>query len=268
MWQKHLIKPSSSFQLTKIDSDIPKHFKGTKDEVELHLEGLRKRLEGLQELLYAQSQHKLLIVLQAMDTGGKDGVIRHVFSGVNPQGVDVFRFKVPSVEEMSHDYLWRVHARSPEKGKITIFNRSHYEDVVVVKVHKLVKLDEIHKRYGHINDFERMLTDEGVTILKFFLHISKKEQRERIQERLDDKTKNWKFTLSDVHERKSWSKYMSSYQEAIEKTSTSWAPWCVVPSDKKWYRNLVITQSIVDHLEGLKMKYPKTSVNPKTVFFK
>ena len=232
------------------------------------MESLRKRLDGLQELLYAENKHKLLIVLQAMDTGGKDGLIRYVFSGVNPQGVNVVRFKEPSLEELSHDYLWRVHAKTPEKGKITIFNRSHYEDVVVVKVHDLVKPKVIAKRYGHINDFERMLTDEGVTILKFFLHISKEEQRKRIQERLDEKNKNWKFALSDVHERKSWASYMNCYQEAIKKTSSSWAPWLVVPADKNWYRNLVVFQSIIDHLEGLKMKYPKSCVDPKTVHFK
>lgn len=268
MWRRHLIKQSKHFHLRDVDTDVPNAFKGEKEAMEAKFNDLCRRLDGLQELLYAQAKHKLLIVFQAMDTGGKDGTIRDVFSGVNPQGVDVCRFKVPTEEELAHDYLWRVHQRVPAKGKITIFNRSHYEDVVVVRVHDLVKKEVIARRYDHINSFERMLTDEGVTILKFFLHISKEEQRQRIQERLDDKTKHWKFSLSDVHERKSWSKYMDSYQEAIGRTSSVWAPWCVVPSDKKWYRNLVIAQCLVDHLEGLKMSYPKLAVNAKSVFFR
>ena len=208
------------------------------------------------------------IVLQAMDTGGKDGTIRYVFSGVNPQGVDVVRFKMPTGEELGHDYLWRVHKYTPSKGQIMIFNRSHYEDVVTVKVHGLVAAELVQKRYEHINQFERMLVDEGVTVLKFFLHISKQEQKRRIQERLDDPKKHWKFNLSDVRERKSWAKYMSAYQEAIAHTSTPWAPWCVVPANKNWYRNLVVAECIVKHLQNLQMRYPPLAVNPKTVYFK
>ena len=268
MWRRHLIKAGSKARLNGIDTDVPSSFEGGKDKAEARLEELRGRLDSLQELLYAGAKHKFLIVLQAIDTGGKDGTIRYVFSGVNPQGVDVVRFKVPTAEELAHDYLWRVHQHTPQKGKIMIFNRSHYEDVVTVKVHNLAPADMVEKRYAQINDFERMLVEEGVTVLKFYLHISKAQQKRRIKERLDDPKKHWKFTLSDVHERKSWAKYIACYEQAIRRTSTPWAPWCVVPADKKWYRNLVVTECIVDHLEGLNMTYPKLAVDPKSVYFR
>ncbi len=268
MWQHHLVKPGTKIRLNAIDAGGTKAFSGNKEKAEAVLSGLHGRLSQLQELLYAEGKHKILIVLQAMDTAGKDSTIRCVFQGVNPQGVDVVRFKVPTLEELGHDYLWRVHPHTPVNGKITIFNRSHYEDVVTVGVHNLVAAPLIEKRYGHINDFERMLTDEGAVILKFFLHISKDEQKRRITERLDDPKKYWKFTLSDIHERKSWSKYITAYERAISRTSTPWAPWCVVPANKKWYRNLIITQSIVDYLEQMRMHYPKLAVNPKSVYFR
>ena len=268
MWQSHLIKPDSKLQLSDISADVPKNFDGDKASAEACFEELKKRLDNLQELLYAEGKHKFLIVLQAMDTAGKDGTIRSVFSGINPQGVDVVRFKAPTLEELSHDFLWRVHKRTPEKGMITIFNRSHYEDVVIVKVHKLVSDQIIQHRYGHINEFERMLSNEGVMVLKFFFHISKEEQKMRLQDRLNDPKKHWKFALGDLHERKSWAKYMAAYEQAIERTSTSYAPWLIVPANKKWYRNLVVAQCIVDHLEHLKMHYPKMSIDPKTIYFK
>jgi PPK2 family polyphosphate:nucleotide phosphotransferase len=214
-------------------------------------------LEELQELLYAEHKHKILIVLQAMDSGGKDGTIRHVFDGVNPQGVKVASFKVPTKEELAHDYLWRVHKHTPGKGEIVIFNRSHYEDVLVVRVHELVPKSIWRRRFKHIRDFERILADEGATILKFFLHIDLDEQKERFQARLDTPHKRWKFRLRDLEERKLWDSYLAAYEEAISKTSTNWAPWYIIPANRKWYRNLVISRIIVDTLENLKMTYPE-----------
>ena len=197
-----------------------------------------------------------------MDTGGKDGAIRHVFSGINPQGVRVVPFKAPSPEELAHDYLWRIHPRVPGKGEIVVFNRSHYEDVLVVRVHNLVPEKTWKKRYAHINEFERMLTDEGVTMLKFYLHIDRDEQRKRLQERLDDPAKHWKFNPGDLKERALWSEYMVAYEEMIEKTSTDHAPWFIIPSNRKWYRNLAITQILHRTLESLDMQFPDISFDP------
>jgi PPK2 family polyphosphate:nucleotide phosphotransferase len=227
-----------------------------KDGRELTKE-LNKRLEELQELLFAESKQKVLVVLQAMDTGGKDGTIRHVFDGVNPQGVKVAPFKKPTPRELAHDYLWRVHPHAPGKGEIAIFNRSHYEDVLVVRVHNLVPPEVWGRRYEHINQFEKQLADEGTTIRKFFLHISKQEQKERLQARLDESHKNWKFSRGDLAERKLWGDYQEAYEAMLSKTSTPWAPWYIIPADQKWYRNLVISQVLVDTLEGLDMRFPE-----------
>jgi len=218
---------------------------------------LNKRLEELQELLYAEGKHKVLVVLQATDTGGKDGTIRHVFDGTNPQGVKVASFKKPTPQELAHDYLWRVHARTPGSGEIVIFNRSHYEDVLVVRVHDLVPEERWSRRYDHINAFERTLTDEGTTIVKFFLHISKAEQAERLQARLDDPTKHWKFSVGDLGERKRWDDYQAAFEEMLSRTSQPAAPWYVVPADRKWYRNLVVASVLVETLEGMAMSYPE-----------
>ncbi len=267
MWTSHLVKPDHNIRLMDAKADVPKDYQGAKAEISKRLEGLREDLRGYQELLSAQGKHRLLIILQAMDTGGKDGTIRYVFGGVNPQGVSVTRFGVPSQEELAHDYLWRVHQHTPGKGHVMIFNRSHYEDVVTVGVKKLVPDKVLRQRYQQINDFERMLAEEGVTVLKFFLHISKEEQKRRIQERLKDPKKHWKFTLSDMQSHKRWSVYMKYYEEAISRTSTAWAPWCIVPADKNWYRNLVVAESIVDHLKQFKMRYPKLKLNPNKVSF-
>jgi PPK2 family polyphosphate:nucleotide phosphotransferase len=193
-----------------------------------------------------------------MDTGGKDGVIRHVFNGVNPQGVKVAAFKRPTPQELAHDYLWRVHPHVPGDGEIAIFNRSHYEDVLVVRVHDLVPEERWSKRYEQINAFEKLLADEGTTIVKFFLHISKDEQRERLQARLDDATKHWKFSLGDLDERKLWDSYQGAYREAIARTSTEWAPWHVIPADRKWFRNLAISSVLVRTLEDLELAYPES----------
>ncbi len=255
------VKPGSAVDLSTYDTRDTSGFDGDKSAGKKELKKLTARLEELQELLYAEGKHKLLIVLQAMDTGGKDGVIRHVFDGVNPQGVKVANFKVPTPEELSHDYLWRVHKHTPGRGEIVIFNRSHYEDVLVVRIHGLVPPDIWKRRYGHINAFERLLADEGTTILKFFLHISKDEQRERLESRRVEEHKQWKFNVGDLEERKLWGDYMAAYEAALSKTSTEHAPWYIVPADRKWYRNLVIGSTLVETLEGLNMRYPAAAEN-------
>ena len=261
------VNPQERVKLANWDPEDTSGFSASKADAGPHLEKLSRRLEQLQELLYAEHQHKLLVVLQSMDTGGKDGTIRHVFEGVNPQGVSVVRFQEPTKIELDHDYLWRVHPHMPGKGEMVIFNRSHYEDVLVVRVHNLVPAPVWRRRYEEIREFERMLASEGTTILKFFLHISKDEQKKRLQARLDDADKRWKFAYSDVRERAFWPKYQEAYEEAIEKTSTEWAPWFIVPANHKWYRNLVVATIITDTLAALKMKYPRVKL-PKNVVLK
>jgi PPK2 family polyphosphate:nucleotide phosphotransferase len=220
------------------------------------LANLHRRLAELQQLLWADAGHAVLLVLQALDTGGKDGTIRKVFSGVNPQGVDVFGFGRPSELELSHDYLWRVHARMPAKGRIAIHNRSHYEDVLVVRVEDLVPEERWAKRFDHIVAFERLLADEGTTIVKIYLNISRDEQRERLRARLEDPTKRWKFDPNDLKTRAKWDQYIAAYQEALQRTSALHAPWYAVPADRKWYRNLIVAQILVETLEGLDLRYP------------
>jgi PPK2 family polyphosphate:nucleotide phosphotransferase len=253
----HRVKPGGDVNLKKIDPDDKKGFHGTKEDALKHLAELSLKLENLQELLYAEHKHRLLVVLQAMDTGGKDGTIRHVFQSVDPLGVRVASFKVPTAEELDHDYLWRVHRQMPGKGETAIFNRSHYEDVLVVRVHELVPREVWSRRYDQINAFEQMLAQEGTTILKFFLYISKDEQKKRLQDRLDNSTKQWKFSAADLKERGRWDDYMKAYEDVLSKTSTDWAPWYIVPSNTKWYRNLVVATTIINTLEGLHMQYPK-----------
>jgi PPK2 family polyphosphate:nucleotide phosphotransferase len=220
---------------------------------------LNDRLEALQEVLYAEGRHRVLVVLQATDTGGKDGTIRRVFDGVNPQGVKVASFKRPTEAELAHDYLWRVHPHVPGNGEMTIFNRSHYEDVLVVRVHELVPEERWSRRYEHINTFEKLLTDEGTTIVKLFLHISREEQRERLQARLDDPSKHWKFSLGDLDERRRWDDYQRAFADMLENTSTPWAPWYVVPADRKWYRDVAVASILVKTLESLDMRYPRNT---------
>ncbi len=255
------VKPGTQVDLGKWDPDDKAMFDKGKSEGEKAMEKLNRRLEALQELLFAEGKRKVLIVLQAMDTGGKDGVIRWVFDRVNPQGVKVASFKAPTTEELAHDYLWRIHKHTPGKGEMVIFNRSHYEDILVVRVHNLVPPAVWGRRYAHINDFERMLAEEGTTILKFFLHISKDEQKERLQARLDEPEKRWKFNVGDLGERALWDDYMRAYETVLGETSTEWAPWYIVPSNRKWYRNLVISDVLVETLEGFKMQYPKPADN-------
>ncbi|MFQ5616273.1 MAG: polyphosphate kinase 2 family protein [Anaerolineales bacterium] len=254
---RYRVKPGSQIDLDQWDPNDKGAFEGGKAEGKTRLRELNEELETLQELLYAEHKHKMLIVLQGMDTSGKDGTIRHVFEGVNPQGVKVASFGRPTEEELDHDYLWRAHKHTPGKGEIVIFNRSHYEDVLVVRVHNLVPEEVWRKRYQHIDGFERMLADEGIAILKFFLHIDPDEQKERLQARLDTPNKRWKFDKADLKERKRWPEYMTAFEAVLGKTSTEWAPWYIVPSNRKWYRNLVIASVIVDTLKGLNMAYPE-----------
>ena len=251
------VKAGHKIKLSDYDPEDTSQFSGGKAEAKPRLAKLVQKLDELQELLYAEHKHQVLIVLQALDTGGKDGTIRAVFSGVNPQGVHVASFKVPTPEELDHDFLWRIHSQVPGKGEIVIFNRSHYEDVLVVRVHNLVTEGMWRRRYAQINSFEKMLVEEGTTILKFYLHVTKDEQKERLQERLDDPRKRWKFNPADLKERALWDDYVRAYQEAISETSTRWAPWYVIPANHNWYRNLTMASIIVRALEDLKCKYPE-----------
>jgi PPK2 family polyphosphate:nucleotide phosphotransferase len=255
------VKPGTQVDLSQWDPADKAMFDKGKSEGKKAMKKLNRRLEALQELLFAEDKHKVLIVLQAMDTGGKDGVIRWVFDRVNPQGVKVASFKAPTSEELAHDYLWRIHKHTPGKGEMVVFNRSHYEDVLVVRVHNLVPPEVWGRRYAHINDFERMLAEEGTTILKFFLYISKDEQKARLQARLDEPEKNWKFNVGDLAERKLWDDYMHAYEAVLSETSTEWAPWYIVPANRKWYRNLVISDVLVETLEGFNMQYPEPEDN-------
>lgn len=214
------------------------------------------RLQDLQEVLWAEGKHALLIVLQAMDAGGKDGTIKHVFRGINPQGCQVTGFKVPTKEELAHDFLWRIHRAAPGRGQIGIFNRSHYEDVLVVRVDHLVPEAVWRQRYEQINHFEKLLADTGTTILKLYLHISREEQKERFEARLREPGKSWKFSKDDLEKRQRWDDYMEAYEEALSRCNTPWAPWHIIPADHKWYRNLVVSQIIVQALEKLDMHYP------------
>ena len=246
-------------ELRDKDASAPKSLpKGDelKDEIDKQL----KKLTELQKVFYADGHHSLLIVLQGRDAAGKDGVVRTVAGAFNPAGVRVTSFKVPSPVELAHDYLWRIHKVAPEKGMIGIFNRSHYEDVLVVRVHDIVPKAVWSKRYKQINDFEQMLTENGTIILKFFLHVSHDEQKKRLRDRVEDETKNWKFNAGDLDERNRWDAYTEAYKDALRKCSTKWAPWYVVPADSNKARNYLIAKRMVETLEGLDLKYPE----PKT----
>jgi PPK2 family polyphosphate:nucleotide phosphotransferase len=258
--QPFTLDPGTKFCLQDFDPDYTgKHDNDddTKKQTKKNLE----RLSELQEMLYAQGKSALLIVLQGMDTAGKDGTIAHVMSAFNPQGVDVCPFKVPSPEELSHDYLWRVHKVTPGRGMVAIFNRSHYEDVLVVRVAKLAPEEVWRKRYEHINDFEQLLSDNGVTIVKFFLHISREEQAERMRERQQTRSKQWKFSPGDLEVRKQWDDYMAAYEDALFKCNTEYAPWYVVPANRKWYRNLVVSNVLVETMERMGLRYPEPVPN-------
>ena len=250
-------EPGKKIELAQRNpQDTPDWDPADRADAEAQTIELNARLELLQELLYAEGKHRVLVVLQAMDAGGKDGTIKHVFEHVNPSGVKVVSFKKPSERELARDYLWRVHQHIPANGELTIFDRSHYEDVLVVRVLDLVPKKHWQKRYEHIRSFERMLSDEGTTIIKIFLHISKDEQRERLQDRLDRPEKNWKFDAGDLLHREKWDDYQAAFTDAIEETTTDEAPWYIVPANRKWYRNLVISEIMVQALEGLDMSFP------------
>jgi PPK2 family polyphosphate:nucleotide phosphotransferase len=251
------VLPDTAFEWSGHDPNAKVGFDGGKQEGKAAQPGLSKRLSELQRRLWAESRQSLIVVLQAMDTGGKDGTIRHVFRGVNPQGVHVRNFGEPSDWELAHDYLWRVHHHTPEDGAITIFNRSHYEDVLVVRVHGLAGPEVWRKRYRHIREFERMLADEGTRIVKIFLNISSEEQADRLRARLEQPEKNWKFRKADLDDRKLWGRFQEAYRQAIAETSTDYAPWYVVPANRKWYRNLVVSSILIETLEAMDPRYPE-----------
>lgn len=251
--QRYLVSHKKKIQLADFDPADTHGIAGDKEEARARLLTLTEQLEELQELLAAEHKHSVLVILQGMDTSGKDGVIRRVFEGVNPQGVRVASFKVPTPIEADHDYLWRHHLQTPGKGEIIIHNRSHYENVLVVRVHSMVPDKVWKKRYFQMAEFERLLVEEGTTVLKFFLHISKEEQKQRLLDRLADPAKHWKFSPGDLKERALWDQYMECYEDMLNKTSTPWAPWWIVPSDKKWARDLLISTVLVNTLKGFKI---------------
>ena len=258
--KKFMVEPGAKVRLSKIEASYT-----GKDEtreqalpkIQTHVE----RMDKLQYLLYADNHQSLLVILQALDAAGKDGVIRHLFSGMNPQGTSVFGFKQPSKYEAAHDFLWRAHLRTPGIGEVVVFNRSYYEDVLVVRVHKLVPDSVWSKRYDLINDFEKTLSQNGTTILKFFLHISPEEQLSRFKQRLDDPSRHWKISETDYSERELWPQYMEAYEDAIALTSTKHAPWYIIPANHKWFRNLAVSQIISDTMDEMGLQLPATQVD-------
>jgi PPK2 family polyphosphate:nucleotide phosphotransferase len=264
--EKFLAKPGDKINLSKIPTDDTLKFSDKSDANKIVEENI-ERMQELQNRLYASDKYSLLLIFQAMDAAGKDSTIKHVMSGLNPQGTQVFSFKKPSEEELDHGYLWRINKALPERGRIGIFNRSHYEEVLVVRVHDLIKYQRLpeevmtndiwQKRYEQINNFEKYLYENGTIILKFFLHVSKEEQKKRFLERIEDKSKNWKFAEADLKEREYWNDYQKCYQEAITATTKDYAPWYIVPADKKWFTRLLVSEIIVKKLESLNLKYPE-----------
>jgi len=257
------VDPDGSVDLCRFKADDDGGW--SKDDGKKEFARLADRFRQLQELLYAEGRHALLVVLQAMDAGGKDSTIRNVFGPINPQGCRVKNFGPPNDVELKHDFLWRIHENTPRRGYIAVFNRSHYEDVLIVRVKKLVPEKRWRARYRHINTFEEMLHDEGTTVLKFFLHISKDYQQKRLQRRLDKPDKLWKFNPADLVERSRWDEYQKAYEEALSRCSTKHAPWYVIPAEKRWFRNLLISQIVVDKLESLDMKYPEPNFDPAEI---
>ncbi|HVT59150.1 MAG TPA: polyphosphate kinase 2 family protein [Thermoanaerobaculia bacterium] len=257
MIKRHRVSPGSKFRIAQVDAGSTAGWKGGKGATAEVFARLSRRLELLQGRLWAEHRRKVLVVLQGMDTSGKDGTISHVLEAVNPLGVRVAAWKAPTEEERDHDFLWRVHPKVPGRGELVIFNRSHYEDVLAARVRKLVPPEAWKARYTQINDFERLLVETDTTILKFFLHIDAEEQKKRLQERLDDPAKRWKFRTDDLADRKLWSSYMKAYEDAITLTGTGPAPWHVVPANKKWYRNLVVASILVRTLERLHLRNPE-----------
>ncbi|HEY0075931.1 MAG TPA: polyphosphate kinase 2 family protein [Abditibacteriaceae bacterium] len=258
------VKPGEKVRLAKIAADDTGDYKGKEESFE-RLAALQARLGELQERLYAEDKRSVLLVFQAMDTGGKDGAVKSLLTGINPVGVQVTSFKAPSQEELDHDYLWRVHQKVPGRGLIGVWNRSHYEDVLIVRVHKLIDKETAQARFEQINNFEKMLAENGVTILKFFLHISKDEQKERLQARLDNPEKHWKFNPGDLKERALWDDYQQAYEDVLNHCSTTHAPWHLVPADKKWARNIAVAEAVVAALEKMNPQFPKVDINPSEI---
>ena len=254
------VEPGSKLNLGKLDPAY--HGKHESEEMAAkELADYGEKLFKQQSLLYAEHKHSVLVVLQALDAAGKDGTIKHCFTVLNPQGVSVVGFKQPTPEELAHDFLWRIHPHAPGKGAISIFNRSHYEDVLVTRVHKLIDKATWTERYKRIRDFEALLSGNGTTIVKFFLHISKEEQLARFAQRLDDPRRNWKISESDYSERELWDKYIAAFEDVIGATTTRDAPWYVIPANHKWFRNLAVSQIMADTMEDLKLAYPKPTVD-------
>lgn len=260
----YLVKPHAKIRLSRLATDETGPFKH-EDAAKDVLDGHRKALAELQEILYASKQKALLIILQGMDTAGKDGTISHIFSGINPQGCDVTSFREPTPNEAQHDFLWRIHAQVPPRGMIKIFNRSQYEDILVPHVHKLISNKKLEEHIEDILEFESMLNDNDIVILKFFLHISFQEQTRRLQSRIDTPDKQWKLSASDFREREFWPQYEETYEHLLSATSRKHAPWFVIPSDYKWYRNVAISQILVQAMKDLKLKYPKPSMDPSKI---
>ena len=258
------VKPGKKVDLDNLGADF-KPDNLDRKEVEQQFGSLTEKLRDLQHLMYAEDKRSLLVVLQGRDAAGKDGTIRQVFGPMNPQGCRVTSFKVPSKIEAAHDFLWRYHFAAPRRGMVGIFNRSHYEDVLVVRVHDLVPKKVWSKRYDHINAFEKLLADNGTLVLKFYLHIDREEQLERFKKRIDNPKKNWKISGADYSERPYWDSYTKAFEDAISKCSTDNAPWFVIPANRKWFRNLVIADIVVDAMEGLKMRYPDPSVDMEEI---
>ncbi len=251
------MRPGGRFDLAKVDTRSTDGAPGDKAATVAACEPLWVRLAELQERLFAEGSRSLLLILQAMDAGGKDGTIKNVFRGVNPSGVRVVSFKAPTEEELAHDFLWRVHHSTPRQGEITVFNRSHYEDVLIVRVHGWISDEVCKARYGHIKDFESLLRERGTTVVKVLLHISADEQRERLQARVDDPTKRWKFNAADLDERERWDDYQAAFHDALRATSTKHAPWYCVPADRKWYRNWAVLRILVETLEAMDPQWPE-----------
>ena len=258
--KQFIVKPGENVKLSKVDPGFTDGFKGKKDALGAIAKHV-KRIADLQYALYAENKQSLLICLQALDAGGKDGTIRHCFAAMNPQGCRVAAFKQPTEEERNHDFLWRVHRQAPRNGEVVIFNRSHYEDVLVVRVHKLAPKSIWSKRYAEINRFERLLSVHNTRIVKFFLHISPEEQLARFKRRLDLPEKHWKISDSDYKEREYWGDYIEAFEDALSKCSTAAAPWYVIPADKKWFRNLAVSEIVADTLESMKPKVPAPTVD-------
>lgn len=266
------ITSGKGFRLTDIGPDFTNgREKG--EQLDLQVEDNIKEMARLQDILYAHNKYGILIILQAMDAAGKDSAIKHIMSGFNPQGVNVFSFKAPSAEEMDHDYLWRSHQHLPARGNLAIFNRSYYEDVIVVKVHKLLGAQNIpeglisdnvwNERYRQIRDFEKYMEENGIIVIKFFLHISKEEQCKRLLERIDNPDKNWKFSSADLQERQHWDQYQNTYEEMIRETATDYAPWHIIPANKKWFARLLISEIIKEDMSKLPIKYPEMTEKDK-----